>query len=800
MEDNRYIQKSLCLSDFNTDSLYSPGQVGPLSTSETTQSHIRTDSLTKRRSCFEKKTKSGFFTATQQYGRCGSIQLLHLEPDNGRKATTRHEGKLENEFPGLAKAFKQFDESITRFGHFATSMSEGTQPLPLLQLSNMPDQIPPLAPPIPPPPPPPPTLHLPAPSPVTHKAQAQPPHPLQQPVRHQITGTCGSIPMPLLVMPKQAYPPSAPSTTAAPDATARPTPRGSYLSSSNDARQVTFKLPQIPIRPFVPVLLPPHTLRNEQSGPTRCGALQLLQLNDPLSQMKRDGFRLLKAVEPCGGGKSGKSSEHQLLPVESDTLTVDNKDKKHYKELVPRLPTIETGQDLHVAHKQTMVAEANLENELPISSTCSLTTVSMTTENGSEALPGPHKDETGKPTYTGKRQKHKYVAWKIAHENCEKPQDPTIDVPSALDVDETTCTPKICDNHIKVSSDKDAEQRFHRIASSAGSSMEDKPLRQPQMGLSSREEKTISYPDKIPQERLELRRLEMKSSFLPSSPQHREITQDAQTQTPPHSQVSFASDFSVMDHTPALPDMHTQPSQTLVANNTSLQRSEVGVQVGPVSVEGSAYSKHQEKGKCDFDKLKIVNSMSSGHTATTHTLPVTVSCAVQVSPEHLPAVEDSKGNEIIKSKEDGMDMGVDTIPVTSVSSLDSEEEDIKVQLSESDSDGDDNDRDLLTGVNDNEFTPPPLWYNSHSPIPIPTKTDSKETDLPFPEDHHNKEAPPSSSHVVGFSATPPPPLPTMPMNLDLAYSEQKMSPVSDSQSLVPETSHQQPPRYVSTCR
>ena len=246
------------------------------------------------------------------------------------------------------------------------------------------------------------------------------------------------------------------------------------------------------------------------------------------------------------------------------------------------------------------------------------------------------------------------------------------------------------------------------------------------------------------------------------------------------------SDYRSNDQ-PSSPPAKTPPPKT----------SEIGIQVDPPvpSVKKTTTTPEKEE-----ERNKLVGSSGTSDQAT-FTEPVakmTISSAVQVSPEHFGETDGEKKR--IRTSEQSMT--VDSIEVTSVSSLDSEE--VRVQLSDSDGDDDDdddNDGGLPNTERQDEFAPPPLWYNSRSPISIPTKTE--ETDSPIPE---AEEAPLSvASNFTGFSATPPPPLPltSSPVNAD---SQQNLSPKSQSRSPVPEILHQQPrlifssfSSYTCTC-
>ena len=795
-------QKPLCLSDLDSESYSQPGPAGVghmLSTSDTTET---TDfdrpmagggdgggKMSKKGQNFEKKMKkkSGLFTHSQQFGGHGSIQLLRLEPfdsEAGIRYDTGYagrEGHLEHEFPGLAKALKQFNDSVTpRFGHFASSKSK-CQPaaviknMPLLQLPHVPDQAPPTAPPPP---------HVPNQAPpiapphhlssyVPTQQQQRPP---QQQARRQTTAVGGNIAMPLLIIPDQPQsfsahlgsssnippPQSAPRlpttvTRAAPSSnlasvpvptatpvihttikpslthsSSHPTPSGGAQHSNN------FKLPQVPIRPFVPILLPPHVLSQGQTAtshdpshdPGSMGP-QLLQLSDPLTRMKREGFKLLKE-DP----RDERAAELKFLHLErGPQSTMTRREQGSGRESKTNLPTLETDQ----TREQPRVAANMKQSELQVLSSGSLTMITSPTEESSEILPQSHVE---KPVRTGRRQRKrrgKGVAWKMDQEKSENLQEKEVDG----------------DVHVARSGD---EVDYSQTVPPADKCTEVKPERQPLIGLSSG--KTRSFPDKIPLQRLELRRLDMDASFIPSSP--------------PQSQENVHTVATKVAGYPSNDPISDQPPSP--AKDFAPKTSEIGIQVDPVLVPAAS-------GEGD-DGTKKFGSSNLFDPATMPVTKATVSSAVQVSPEHFDETNDEEKG-IKNGKEDVI---LDSIEVTSVSSLDSE-----VQLSDSD-DADDNDGGLPSTEQQDEFTPPPLWYNSRTPIPIPTKT--AEANSPILEDDHSEEAlPTSSSHFAGFSATPPPPLPIS-LSPTGADNQQDSSPKSHSQSPIPEILHQQQSRLV----
>ena len=774
-------QGSLCLSDLNTDSSsFSPGRVGPLTTSETTDT--QTDFADRKRSNkwsnFEKKTRSsGFLTHTQQLNRCGSIQLLHLEPTGawnsdrgggygGGNVARREKGGsgcLEHEFPGLPTVLKQFNDSIApRFGHFATSVRERDHPsamnikgMPLLQLSHIHDQAPPLTPP-----------------PLTSTVAQH--HQPRQPMSHQFTGTSEIAPRPLLIIPNQTFAPSA-STVAAVHNQGIPRVQSSPHPVSTSVQHSNFRLPQIPIRPFVPLLLPPHVVglganNSSTHNSTSFRGPPLLQLNDPLSQMKREGFKLLKM-----DSHGGSTDEQKLDRVEQSVQPVQVfREQQRYNDK-SNLPSLMKGQ---TRKEQPAECGDERKSDLHISeSACSLTTVTTTTEDSSEVL--PRGDKVGKPMPAGRRQRRSQrVAWKLDHGKRDKLADKDDeDVDSAVRVDKPTDEASHTKDKETLVKDKVEHTETPPLLpppSSSATTVETKPLRQPQIFPTGGEKRTkVAYPDEIPLERLELRRLEMKSSFLPLSPQH-----EGSSVSPQHEGNLQKANLTKREcGTQSL--SHSQLLSP--AKVSAVQTIDVGVQAEPPFEVATV----PERG--DRDKPVGTLSTSSTHTGTQVSTTATVSTAVQVSPENFSGLSE-KVDKVTEGKEDGADSVMDSFDVTSVSSLESEE----IQLSESD---DDVGEAPPTGTKDNEFTPPPLWYNSHSPIPIPIKKTKTNKKADSSISNHD-EAPPPSSHFTGFNATPPPPLPLAPIGLKSVANEQQISPKSSSPSQIPESPRQHPSRYI----
>lgn len=775
--------ESMRLSDLKTDSSsYSPGWVGPMTSSQTTQSRTDFDGrvyskrkAAKKRLSFETKSRSsGFFTHAQQFNGHGSIQLLHLEPSgsaidstgghhDGQKVQRqqRQNGQLEDEFPGLAKTLKEFNDSITpKFGRFARAPVPHTKDITLLQLPNMTERAPPLAPPL-------------VRSVVTHTAPMQQRKPVQPPV----AGMAGSAPWPLLIMPYEAYTP--PVITTAPRSVDKPKVQSSSHTAAASAQPCDFKLPQIPIRPFVPLLLPPEVLGGGVGKSTSKDHAhsrrepQLLQLNDPLSKMMREGFELLRA-EP----QDEEMNEQKLTKVHVEQSPKHVQERRQEQSSGERsksnLPQVMKGQP-QMQPKMADVKKSDSHTSSASSSTTTVTVTSLTEESNEMA---PREGETGKAVRAERRQrrKKKSVAWKSDHRKKEEPTD--VDFTMTV---EKGRSPDISANAKAESEAKHPSTTPSLSPSSMTTAVETKqPLRQPLIGLTGkgeREKKTVSYPSEISLQRLELRRLEMKSSFIPSSPQHQDSTQ-----------LKQQGPFSDQSHIPT----HSDFPLTSHARGTEPQMSEIGVQVNSLL---SASSREEEIVKNRGDGGVISDYSTTTAAARTTLAPASaVSTAVQVSPELMSEGDKETRLEIDRLK--NATIAEDSLEVTSVSSLDSEE--MEVRLSDSDDNDDGSgvgaDDGPLTGTKENEFNPPPLWYNSRSPIPIPiNETNGRETGSPISEDHEREDAPPHSSGYAGFRATPPPPLPLTPTELK---SENTKSSHSDSPTPVPESSHQQASRYI----
>lgn len=837
-------QKSFRWSDLDTDSEFygHPGHAGNggyqnnihvlSSSAETTDFNRTGDSgddrggnsrISKKRRKFEKKVKarssSGLFTHTQQFGKHGGIQLLHLEPFDRERGHTarRDEGQLEHEFPGLAKALKQFNDSVApSFQQFASAGSK-TQPaatgyksMPLLQLPHMPDEAPPVAPP---------SFHVPKQAPPIAPPTMQPPPHVQQ-ARYQSSAVGGKVPMPLLIIPNQPQtlsiphpvsagggsnhnipPPPADSANLPTAVSHLTTSQASYLTyvpgpmrssvgphttavkpsllhnphtfssphpapSGAQHSSIDFKLPQVPVRPFVPILLPPpppppsQILNHGRQADTSCDPTsasvrpmgpQLLQLNDPLSRMKREGFKLLK--DDPRDGEERVLPELRLLHLERGPPPPPSSIEEQ-EELKKILPTAKTEQTREQPQMTADVKQSGLKQV--DSSGGSLTTISSTTEESSE-MPPPSEsrgDRGGeRQGRTGRRQRGrrgKGVAWKMDQEESEKPQESSANATSS-EIDGDTYT----------LSNKDETVCPWTLPAHSGSDhTEGKSEKKPLIGQSSG--KNRSFPDEIPLQRLELRRLDMNASFIPTSPQLHVSPSSPGQESIHHVGATETTDNRLND----------RPLSSSLAKTCPPKTSEIGIQVDPMPVKATP-----EGGE---ERETLTNSCSTSEQPSViePAAKMTISSAVQVSPEHF---SETGGEKRTKASEQSA--AIDSIEVTSVSSLDSEE--VRVQLS--DSDDDENDGGLPSTEQQDEFMPPPLWHNSHSPIPIPAKT--KGTDSPIPE---AKEAPPvSSSLFAGFSATPPPPLP-MPLSMESANDQEHLNPKSHSQSPVPEISHQQP--------
>ena len=95
--------------------------------------------------------------------------------------------------------------------------------------------------------------------------------------------------------------------------------------TSHTQHQYEFILPNIPLKPFVPKLIPPSMLSDCLSRAVPVPAPPLFVINDPVSRMRRDGFQLLKLHD-----QQEKRLIQQPLNVEQgeDTSKQNNGDKE----------------------------------------------------------------------------------------------------------------------------------------------------------------------------------------------------------------------------------------------------------------------------------------------------------------------------------------------------------------------------------------------------------------------------------------------------------------------------------------
>ena len=95
--------------------------------------------------------------------------------------------------------------------------------------------------------------------------------------------------------------------------------------TSHTQHQYEFILPNIPLKPFVPKLIPPSMLSDCLSRTAPVPAPPLFVINDPVSRMRRDGFQLLKLPD-----QQEKRLIQQPLNVEQgeDTSKQNNGDKE----------------------------------------------------------------------------------------------------------------------------------------------------------------------------------------------------------------------------------------------------------------------------------------------------------------------------------------------------------------------------------------------------------------------------------------------------------------------------------------
>lgn len=303
--------KDLSLSDL-ASGVYSPGAVLPLSSgnlSATTRNgNIQQAAVNEKPikgvSSFQMES---YFSQVKHTGQYRDMPLLQLDTTSGAPARQRRGNHdLQQEYPHLTATLRQFGSAVAPVKHptlhsgCATGaerrekFAEVTAAIPLLMIpklcgsssaANRDHVLPPSAMRTPHPVQAfpshqnqqPPLLHpptegdtLPGMVPVVmpQKNQSNTPMPQQR-----MTAKASDLlqPFPLLTLPPHPPPPSHPHLLH----TAPPPP--------------DYTLPQVPIRPFVPRLIPPHLLQNQQQS-----SLPLLRLDDPLTKMREAGLKLLQ--------------------------------------------------------------------------------------------------------------------------------------------------------------------------------------------------------------------------------------------------------------------------------------------------------------------------------------------------------------------------------------------------------------------------------------------------------------------------------------------------------------------------
>ena len=267
--------KDMSLLGLATETTYSPGAVFPLGSSSLSV-NVTDDKIEPKPTRVSFQTGSIFFQINQT-SMCGSMPLLHVDMLAASTVQNRGNLNLQQEYPHLVKSLRVFD-SITsaRQPH-----DDHPQPMSNMPLLTVPDLVEPHRPdgwtksksnserspvqqtfpkgPLP-------LLHFPCedtlpgmvPPLVLRRETSQPATAQHQP-------STGPQPFPLLSLPPTTF--------------LRPT-----------SHPPDYSLPQVPIKPFTPKLIPPELLQQQHAT----GDLPLLKLEDPLSRMKQDGFKLLQ--------------------------------------------------------------------------------------------------------------------------------------------------------------------------------------------------------------------------------------------------------------------------------------------------------------------------------------------------------------------------------------------------------------------------------------------------------------------------------------------------------------------------
>lgn len=226
------------------------------------------------------------------------VDLLSQPPAKiGRRERV---GTLQQEYPHLATSLRQFDSFVGSQHHFLSAGFHSPPPLCMtdLRAEGASNQLPPA-----------PMGQLPhrlitRPSPVVG-------HSISLPLLH-IPDERDTLPG---MVPLSSNTVELPSVHYRPSANAKEEPASHVPVScppllntsihpfakiqpasplhSKDQFSPEYKLAQVPLEPYVPRLIPPHLLEEQQTT-REVGVPPLLRLDDPLERMKRDGFQLLQ--------------------------------------------------------------------------------------------------------------------------------------------------------------------------------------------------------------------------------------------------------------------------------------------------------------------------------------------------------------------------------------------------------------------------------------------------------------------------------------------------------------------------
>ena len=216
----------------------------------------------------------------QQPSSSANVPLLHFNPTSTVAELKMNSRTLDQHYPGLSRNLKVFGASITGTRTEDGTVPKSNSPFPLLQLSQNAETIP---------------------------AQGA-----AEMVKASVASSqpaSGRATVQLLQIPKtgHSHPTSAgPVLLKLPDqATAMYQPHAfphqkRPLHPPSPSHQLV--LPQVPLTTFTPMQIPPNHLKPASlpsvapldSGTSKHAAHPLLKLDDPLTKMKRDGFKLLQ--------------------------------------------------------------------------------------------------------------------------------------------------------------------------------------------------------------------------------------------------------------------------------------------------------------------------------------------------------------------------------------------------------------------------------------------------------------------------------------------------------------------------